>query len=375
LLVNLPPKDFGALNSFGEVLDTKFKFNQKGADMADNIKGYSFEYFVLELLKKCGFAPVNSDDELIFDGSAGQMIHGLGQCHNADVLVEPPFQTPFYYPTRLLVECKCYESKVGLPTIRNVLGLREDINNFDIVTKEILENRRSGRTTKPHFYPMQRHLYQVAVASLTEYKYTALTHEEAQRIPLISLAESQILQPVRNEISRLDEVRDINGRQKLISLFKGQNPNVYINNPTDVGTSFIEEVQKLANVISVGLMENGTIIFLVDATHYETNVTQGQYNDGFTLHWADDKKTWLIRDDESAYFFELPKELFDEWKLCTDDWQNEQVTRYQALGIKARYFSKIMIFNRITQDNPYVIPKTINISKMFIDDAYNLINE
>ena len=61
------------------------------------------------------------------------MIQGLGEAHNADVLLEPPVQTPFFSRTRLLIECKDYRQKVGLNTIRSALGLREDINHFEIL--------------------------------------------------------------------------------------------------------------------------------------------------------------------------------------------------------------------------------------------------
>ena len=82
------------------------------------------------LLEGCGFTPVTSDGMIVYDRSAGQMIHGLGQAHNADVLMAPPMQTLFYFNTNLLVECKCYSEPLGLPFVRNVLGLREDINKF-----------------------------------------------------------------------------------------------------------------------------------------------------------------------------------------------------------------------------------------------------
>lgn len=38
---------------------------------------------------------MKSDGLYIFDGAPGQMIQGLGEAHNADVLLEPPAQTPF----------------------------------------------------------------------------------------------------------------------------------------------------------------------------------------------------------------------------------------------------------------------------------------
>lgn len=69
-------------------------------------KGKAFEIFVKRVLINVGFAEVKSDGFYIFDGAPGQMIQGLGEAHNADVLLEPPVQTPFFNKTRLLIECK-----------------------------------------------------------------------------------------------------------------------------------------------------------------------------------------------------------------------------------------------------------------------------
>ena len=95
--------------------------------------GKAFEILVKQILLTIGFSEVNSDGLYIFDGAPGQMIQGLGEAHNADVLLEPPVQTPFYSSTRLLVECKDYQRRIGLNTVRSVLGLREDINHFEIL--------------------------------------------------------------------------------------------------------------------------------------------------------------------------------------------------------------------------------------------------
>ena len=62
------------------------------------LKGIAFEWFVRNLLKSCGFNSVVPDDSIIYKDSRGIMIHGLGQPHNADVLMSPPFQIPFYFP-------------------------------------------------------------------------------------------------------------------------------------------------------------------------------------------------------------------------------------------------------------------------------------
>lgn len=95
--------------------------------------GKAFELLIKNLLISVGFSEVKSDGLYVFDGAAGQMLQGLGEVHNADVLLEPPVQTPFYSRSRLLIECKDYRIKIGLNTVRSALGLKEDINNFNIV--------------------------------------------------------------------------------------------------------------------------------------------------------------------------------------------------------------------------------------------------
>ena len=75
--------------------------------------GKAFEIFVKRILMCVGFSEVRSDGLYIYDAAPGQMIQGLGESHNADVLLEPPVQTPFCSLSRLLIECKDYKTKVG----------------------------------------------------------------------------------------------------------------------------------------------------------------------------------------------------------------------------------------------------------------------
>ena len=125
--------------------------------------GKAFELLVKRILVNTGFSEVMSDGLYIYDGAPGQMIQGLGEAHNADVLLEPPVQTPFYSKTRLLIECKDYRAKIGLNIVRSTLGLREDINNFNIVDMNELAARRqqNHQVTPPVF---DRYSYQVAMA-------------------------------------------------------------------------------------------------------------------------------------------------------------------------------------------------------------------
>jgi hypothetical protein len=148
--------------------------------------GKALELLIKSVLLHIGFTEVRSDNRYIFDGTAGQMIQGLGDAHNADVLLEPPVQTPFYTPMRLLIECKDYCYPVSLNVLRSALGLREDINHFEIVDEEELRVRRQNRRAGI-VHNHQRYLYQVAVASTSGFSGPAQNFALSHRIPLIEV--------------------------------------------------------------------------------------------------------------------------------------------------------------------------------------------
>lgn len=146
--------------------------------------GKALEIFVKRLLLCVGFSEVRSDGLYIYDAAAGQMIQGLGEAHNADVLLVPPVQTPFFALSRLLVECKDYNKRIGLGTVRGVLGLKQDINNFDIVDINELNARRNTRRTDLT-YKFNRYYYQVAMVSMNGFTLQAQKFAATYRIPLI----------------------------------------------------------------------------------------------------------------------------------------------------------------------------------------------
>lgn len=103
--------------------------NQNRIMTAGQLKGTLLEYIVRNLLTNCGFTSVKPDGHYIYqqNGTGLFYINGKGAAHDADVLLEPPIQMPFSYPSRLLFECKSYARPIGLDVIRNGLGLRYDI--------------------------------------------------------------------------------------------------------------------------------------------------------------------------------------------------------------------------------------------------------
>ncbi len=335
-----------------------------------SIKGKLFEYLVYRLLVACGFNPVSPDGLLVYKGGPGLMVQGIGQPHNADVLLYPPIQTPIYYPTRLIVECKCYNEPIGLPQIRNALGLREDINNFEIVTEDILENRKHGRTNKPKFHPMKRYVYQVAVASIDGFKSTAYPFAKAHRIPLISFARSELFVDVRRAISKLDAIARQN--EDL-----GQKINYYISNEMlnseqraykeffecNEWSQYIEEIEKLISQITIGLLEDGTILFLLCSGDKDLRIYNAEpQDDGCTIYWyKKNDSTWVLQNKGVEYYFELPQELYDNWKQSVEDQMKA------ARRIKREYFSNIVLFHR-TENNGENI-SILRLSERFIHEC------
>lgn len=314
-----------------------------------SVKGKLFEYFVYKMLVSCGFRPVKADGLLIYHGSSGTMIQGLGQPHNADVLLAPPVQTPFYFPTRLLIECKCYSEKIGLPIIRNALGLREDINGFDIVTEDILKNRRSSRSTGNTCYPMKRYQYQVAVASMSGFKSTALPFAQAHRIPLISFADSACFRTMRNYTEEIESRATEDGQfgERVLSVLQEKWGDLWCDFYPEwdcdyLIEGFLKEVDDFQEKITIGLLEDGSIIFMVksdpNAFPFNHRDQYNRYEDGCTIHWSDATSAWELCDGDSRYYFELPAAIYQEWMKAAVE------QRRAALMIKEDYFSRIVLF-------------------------------
>ena len=338
-----------------------------------SVKGKLFEFFVYKLLVFSGFKPVVPDKLLVFKGPAGTMVHGMGQAHNADVLLEPPFQTPLYFPTRLLVECKCYNDTIGVPIIRNAFGLREDINNFDIVTEDILKNRRSSHTTKSTYYPMKRYTYQVAVASLNGFKSTAIPFAQAHRIPLISFAESMLFEEIRNIIEEVenDAIENEECSKRILEYLKAEQEGKYVDYDyiSESFFGFLNAVEYFRNKIVIGLLEDGTILFMVKGkTNADDirNTKLARYDDGCEIHWSDASKAWKLYEGEECYSFELPNEIYEEWIESAEE------RRKAALYIKQEYFSTIVLYENNMETGKKA--KIICLSQKFIADANKRLN-
>ena len=300
--------------------------------------GKAFEILIRTILHGVGFMDIISDGIYIFDGSAGQMIQGLGEAHNADVLVEPPVQIPFNTPARLLVECKNYYGKVGLGTLRSALGLKEDVNNFEIVDMNVLMNRKANKRAGIT-YSYTRHFYQIAVASMNGFTIPAQEFALTHRITLIDFS----MMPFWNEYLNLI----ITPSALLEGNFNGVK----------------ELAERIGKNMAIGVLNCGQLLFL-----YKKNPNNNIYfDDHYTLHWENINSLWTLRTGNNEYLFSLPNLIQKQWISNS----SEDTLKENAIVCKQDFMSSIVVY--YVNDCKSCI-KMISIDKDSLRNAKNALN-
>lgn len=299
--------------------------------------GKAFEIFVKRILINVGFLEVKSDDLYVYDGIPGQMVQGLGEAHNADVLLEPPVQTPFFYKTRLLIECKDYSKKVGLNTVRSVLGLREDINHFEMVSVKDLKERKKQRR-KGIFDTYERYTYQVAIASLNGYTAQAQKFAATHRIPLIEFNKMVFwgkFREVLEEISLNEKLSDLEQEEKI---------------------------EKFANSIgermAIAITNSGQILFLYREWGNENN-----FSDEYNLFWISHDLPWRLTSGNCQYIFQLPESILEHW---LNNVRTELDMRKEAINCKEELMSNMLVY--YTENNRPTV-KMISINRCRLEEA------
>jgi hypothetical protein len=304
--------------------------------------GKALELLIKSVLLHIGFAEVRSDNRYIFDGTAGQMIQGLGDAHNADVLLEPPVQTPFYTPTRLLIECKDYCYPVSLNVLRSALGLREDINHFEIVDEEELRVRRQNRRAGI-VHNHQRYLYQVAVASTSGFSGPAQNFALSHRIPLIEV----------NKMPFWEEFYAVARRT-----YKCTAEMEYHTMMAD-DRQLRDVIYEIASKSAVAITNTGQMLFLYRISGGETD-----FDDMYSLYWNSPDEPWTLRSGQETYQFQLPKHILQHWlESSATDFER----RINAINCKANFFSNMVVYYSDEYGHPKL--KMISINHYELDDA------
>ena len=348
---------------------------------ATNIKGALLEYIVRNLLKNCGFTNVKADNVYSFERGGLFYVNGKGAAHDADVIMNPPIQMPFSYPTQLIFECKAYGATVGLPIVRNALGLRNDLNDFEIVTKGSLLKRQNNRRANYAIETRNRFLFQIGVASINDFSRPAIEFAANNKIPLLSLSWflgpnairdfNNIDQPLVDSFNTTDikNVYDfLKDRKGNLYSQKYQRANNFLSSDNILG-DIVTTANVTINYSYVGLLETGDMVFLFARTRSENNILN-QLTDFSTLkaeiHWFSDRpNVWRLtifnpRNDNQRTDFDffVPKRIFNHWKKFNLD-------KSVALDIKQEFFSKIFVFNQ--RNNPEIPFSIINIDREWLN--------
>lgn len=348
---------------------------------AGNIKGALLEYIVRNLLKNCGFTNVRSDNLFSFERGGLFFINGKGSAHDADIIMNPPIQMPFTYPTQLLFECKAYGKNTKLPIVRNALGLRHDLNEFEIVTRDTLLKRQNNRRAAFAIDTRTRFLYQVGVASVNDFSKPAVEFAANNKIPLLSLSWflgrntindfNKISQPLIDSLPQ-DDIRDLynflKDRQGDLKDKKYKKVYDFLWYDNIFG-DIVTEANTTIKRAYIGLLETGDMVFLFTQSLGNENILNQQ--NGFAslkaeIHWFDNRpNVWRLTifnsrhtGPKTNFDFYVPKRIFNYWRTFN-------LEKSVAIDIKQDLFSKIFVFNQ--GNNPETPFSIINIDKKWLD--------
>lgn len=338
---------------------------------ASKLKGNLLEYIVRKVLTNCGFINVTADGLLIYNSRGLKFINGKGSSHDADVLMAPPIQMPFSYPYRLLFECKAYSSQIGLSIVRNVLGLRYDINEFEIVTRDQLIQRQNNRRSNLAIDNRPRYIYQVGLASANGFSKPAIEFATNNKIPLFSLdwILPANITTLFNTITNA-EVAEIGENLGNLSQFLKGAENIegqqFLEHSDNTISQIYNSFREFENNILIGLLETGDLVFIT--TNNSENIRFIRENSSSyiaRLHYnIEERERWTLRIQETPnnieFYFHLPRRIIELWRDRNYDYR-------AGLGIKANIFRKIYVFIEDT-NLPFRI---LNLDIQWIDRLLN----
>ena len=155
---------------------------------SSSAKGPIFETLVRKLLEKNEYERCKVDYEQVDDKGR---VRGRGEWHQIDALGRWKYTIPFVYPIRLLCEAKCWDNQVGLPVVRNFVGVLKDIaENYFVEDNQDIDKRMFSK----------RHTDCGAIFSVSGYSRPAQRYAYAQGIFLISYENNPIVNEFRKGI-------------------------------------------------------------------------------------------------------------------------------------------------------------------------------
>lgn len=161
--------------------------------MTENqVKGIFFEEIVKNLMERSGYIDIKSSKIL-----------GRGADHQIDSYGIFKFTIPFIYPIRLISEAKWHSNAIGLPTIRNFVGVMKDISENYYVPNDIRSNRCSSDVLSNRYTDCG------AIFSANPFTSNAQRYAWAHGIYLIPFSKNSILAPLLS--LAVNDIRNLTG--------------------------------------------------------------------------------------------------------------------------------------------------------------------
>jgi len=330
----------------------------------DSLRGYILEEVIAYLISGAGYRllvhPDQDSDNLIKRGN-GLGVKGRGSDHQADVLGELLWIPAFTFPLRLFVEAKFRDGKAGIDTVSNAVGVLSDINQRNLIERDM--------SRFPRYYR-----YEYALFSTSGFSSRAIDMAITHQISLIDLSGDEF-SDLRSEVTRsaealiywLDEQYELQRgetirRGRFVSSVRNTLRRELRTWPTSVpwpqnqdipidyhALSPAIEVARRYHELFIAMAGGPFMLLLKERTPGEfINYANRRRRHTVRIHWServDQGRTWTITPSENsqayALTFRLPDRIAD-WIFTRPD-----LSHRRALQVKETYFSDITVYRHI----------------------------
>ncbi len=323
----------------------------------ESFRGYVLEEVLAFLIRNSGYRLLvhPSQGDQLERRANGLVVVGRGGLHQVDVLGQLAWIPAFTFPIRLFVEAKFRDRPIGIDTVRNAIGVVNDLNQH---------YTRPSQSTGP---ALQLFSYRYALFSTSGFTDDASQLALAHQISLIDLAGRDFAD-IRRMVQELAEVLLDRGkniprfislarmliRQELETWPRGIpiDPRLEDFNRRDLidhhARNVLHRLWELREFF-IGVV-NGPFLLLIrpDNVEHFLGRMHGRQTDTVAIHWShaqDFGRRWTITplDAPGTYSlsFGLPETLA-KWVFAD---QQEVIRR--ALDTKTRIFSEITIYRYV----------------------------
>ncbi len=247
---------------------------------------------------------------------------------------------PFWYPSRLIVECKAYDWPIWLNIARSTLALREDVNNFEIITEKMVNQRKNNRRKNLAISNRERYFYQVWIAWINKFTKPAIEFSINNKIPLLSL---NILFKRGVLVAFFDVLKE-RFKWNLKNLYNElKRKDYHFDNQFELSPS--NDVKKIIDESFIAINEFWDYFILkyewgANSRHEIINILNNANSSewGYRIHWSSkEDDLWKIDINDQSFIFYLPEQIKNIWSMYNNK-------KSWAIDIKWSRFAKLYIF-------------------------------